>query len=158
MHKNDLSNHVTHLFGDPTLALRPKPVLNQPKLTLDKTFVDFGTVVQGSKPTDYIRFDNDGLSPVTISFKKAPFSIDGRGVVIGYWDVFYYKHPDTGQMFRTIEIPPGQSKMVPFTFFPRSDGPVGAYSMIMLFQTNDPAYPYIKIRLAGVARVPEIKE
>ncbi|MHC4740865.1 MAG: hypothetical protein ACYS8Z_03075 [Planctomycetota bacterium] len=158
MHMNDRSFLFNHLLGDPTLTLRPKPNLNLPRLTLDKIVIDFGTVVRGSKPVAYIEFSNDGFSPVTVSFKKGRWSIDGEDVHLGYWDVFYYEHPNTGQKFRDIEILPGRSKTVPFTFYSRSDGPVGTYTMTMLFQTNDPHYPYVKIALTGVARLPDIED
>ena len=69
----------------------------------------------------------------------------------GYWDVFYYEHPETGYLFRDFEVPAGDSKTVPFVFYPRSDGPVGRYSMTILFQTNDPESPYVRIRLSGIA-------
>ena len=142
---------VSHIFGDPTLTLRPKPTGDLPKAYLNRQAVDFGDVPRGSKPEQYISFRNGGTAPLTISYKKARFSIDGEYVFLGYWDVFYYKHPNTGETFRDFEILPGKSKVVPFGFYPRADGPTGRYTMTILFQTNDPENPYIEIYLSGNA-------
>jgi hypothetical protein len=155
MHKNDLSSLSTHLFGDPTLTLRRKPTGEVPDLSLDTSHLDFGSVKSGTKPRRTIVFSNTGNRPLKVSFKKGRFSIDGEMVNPGYWDVFYYEHPDTGSLFRDFEVPAGSSKSVPFVFYPRSDGPVGRYSMIILFQTNDPQSPYIRIHLSGSAYAQE---
>ena len=151
MHRNDLSSLPVHLFGDPTLTLRPKPTGDLPALRLDMSSIDFGEVERGTKPQRYIVFTNKGNVQLKVSFKKGRFSIDGEAVILGYWDVFYYKHPDTGYLFRDFEVAPGQSKAVPFVFYPRSDGPSGRYSMVILFQTNDPENAYLRIRLVGDA-------
>jgi hypothetical protein len=151
MYKNDLSWLTAHLFGDPTLTLRPKPTGEVPRLDLDTSHLDFGSVASGTKPRRTIIFNNVGSSELKVSFKKGVFSIDGEAVDIGYWDVFYYEHPDTGSMFRDFEVPAGSSKTVPFVFYPRSDGPVGRYSMTILFQTNAPESPYVRIGLSGDA-------
>ena len=151
MYKNDLSSLAAHLFGDPTLTLRPKPAGDLPRLSLDTSHLDFGSVASGTKPRRTIAFNNTGSSTLKVSFKKGRFSVDGEMVNPGYWDVFYYEHPDTGSLFRDFEVPAGNSKIVPFVFYPRSDGPVGRYSMIILFQTNDPESPYVRISLSGYA-------
>lgn len=151
MYMNGLSSLSTHLFGDPTLTLRPKPTGEAPRLVLDASQVDFGSVASGARPRRTITFRNSGSGLLRVSFKKGPFSIDGEMVNPGYWDVFYYEHPETGYLFRDFEVPAGDSKTVPFVFYPRSDGPVGRYSMTMLFQTNDPESPYVRIRLSGIA-------
>ena len=151
MCKNDRSYLVTNLLGDPTLSLRPKPSGNLPELLLSKTHVDFGDVHRGAKPAENLLFENKGKSLLKVAYKKARFSIDGEWAQLGYWDVFYYQDPDTGSKFRRFEVGPGQSKTVPFSFYPRSEAPTGRYSMIILFQTNDPANPYLSIRLSGTA-------
>ena len=151
MYVNDLSSLSFHLFGDPTLTLRPKPTGNSPELKLDTSDLDFGNVPAGTKPRRYVVFTNSGSATLKVSFKKGAFSIDGEAVDIGYWDVFYYEHPDTGSMFSDFEVPAGRSKRVPFVFYPRSDGPVGRYSMTILFQTNAPESPYVRISLSGNA-------
>jgi len=155
MYKNDLSGLTFHLFGDPTLTLRPKPTDNVPELALDKCQLDFGRTLAGTKPRQHIVFSNNGEETLKVSFKKGRFSIDGEAVNPGYWDVFYYQHPDTGALFRALEIPAGDSRAVPFVFYPRSDGPVGKYTMTMLFQTNAPQAPYVRISLMGDAHAQE---
>jgi len=155
MYKNDLSSLATHLFGDPTLTLRPKPTGDVPRLDLDTSHLDFGSVASGTKPRRTIVFNNAGSSALKVSFKKGRFSVDGEMVNPGYWDMFYYEHPDTGSLFRDFEVPAGSSKIVPFVFYPRSDGPVGRYSMIILLQTNDPESPYVRISLSGSAYAQE---
>ena len=77
--------------------------------------------------------------------------MDGEACSLGYWDVFRYKHPDTGWLFRDFEVEAGTSVWVPFVFHPRADAPVGRCTMTMLFATNDPDHPYVRIRLAGNA-------
>jgi hypothetical protein len=72
-------------------------------------------------------------------------------VDLGYWDVFYYRHPYTGQMFGPLDVQPGQALTVRFTFYPRADAPQGVYSMRMLFQSNAAANPYPDIALSGTA-------
>jgi len=151
MDKNDRSFVVSHILGDPTLTLRPKPTGDLPRLSRYSSAIDFGDVERGSIPEQYISFWNGGTAPLTMSYKKARFSIDGEYVFLGYWDVFYYKHPNTGETFRDFDISPGKCKVVPFGFYPRADGPTGRYTMTILFQTNDPENPYIEIHLAGNA-------
>ena len=151
MYRNDQSFIVSHLFGDPTLALRPKPAGGRPALRVDTSRLDFGDSQRGTKPAKYILFENNGTTALKLNFKKAPFSINGEWPNLGYWDVFYYEHPDTGSLFRDFEVPAGKAKSVTFVFYPRADGPVGKYSMIILFQTNDPDKPYVEISLAGDA-------
>jgi len=148
---NDRSYLVTNLMGDPTLTLRPKPTGDLPELVLSRTEIAFGDVQRGAKPADYLLFENKGMSLLKITYHKARSSIDGEWPQLDYWDVFYYKDPDTGSTFRSFEVQPGQSKTVPFTFYPRADGPTGRYSMIIVFQTNDPASPYLSIKLSGTA-------
>ena len=149
MCKNDRSFLVTHLFGDPTLSLRSRPAGSLPRLSLSESNLEFGDVKRGAKPRKNVIFTNNGETPLTIDFKKGRSSIDGEWVHLGYWDVFYYKDPDTGSTFRAFEVAPGQSKIVPFVFYPRADAPAGRYSMIMLFQTNDPENAYPTIELVG---------
>jgi hypothetical protein len=151
MSKNDRSFMVSHLFGDPTLTMRPKPAGPLPRLRIDTSHLDFGNVVRGTKPAIYISFDNSGTADLEVTFKKGRFSVDGEAANLGYWDVFYYKHPDTGSLFRDFSVPAGRAKDVPFVFYPRADAPTGKYSMIILFQTNDPDNPYVQISLTGNA-------
>lgn len=151
MCKNDRSFLVTHLLGDPTLAMRPKPAGELPAMTIDKINLDFADTLRGTKSTKYISFENNGSATLKISFVKARFSINDKWENLGYWDVFYYKHPETGSSFRDFEIASGESKNVTFIFYPREDAPDGKYSMNMLFQTNDPENPYLEIRLIGIA-------
>jgi hypothetical protein len=151
MDKNDRSFIFSHIFGDPTLTLRPKPTGDLPRLSRYTSEIDFGDVERGTIPEKYISFWNGGTAPLTMSYKKARFSIDGEYVFLGYWDVFYYEHPTTGETFRDFEVPPGKCKVVPFYFYPRADGPTGRYTMTILFQTNDPENPYLEIHLAGNA-------
>jgi hypothetical protein len=151
MDKNDLSFLVSHILGDPTLILRPKPTGDLPRLYLNTSDIDFGNVERGSIPEQYISFSNGGTVPLKINYKKPCFSINGEYIDLGYWDVFYYKHPNTGYKFRDFEVRPGKSKVVPFGFYPRADGPTGRYTMTILFQTNDPENPYLEIHLSGNA-------
>jgi hypothetical protein len=151
MDKNDRTFMVSHILGDPTLTLRPKPTGDLPQLSRYSSEIDFGDVERGTIPEKYISFWNGGTAPLTISYKKARFSIDGEYVFLGYWDVFYYKHPNTGETFRDFDISPGKCKVVPFGFYPRADGPTGRYTMTILFQTNDPENPYMEIHLSGNA-------
>jgi len=151
MYRNDQSFMVSHLFGDPTLTLRPKPAGGRPKLRVDASHLDFPNLQRGTKSAKYILFENNGTTALKLNFKKAPSSINGEWGNLGYWDVFYYKHPDTGSLFWDFEVPAGKAKSVTFVFYPRADGPMGKYSMIMLFQTNDPDNPYVEISLVGNA-------
>jgi hypothetical protein len=151
MYRNDRSFLVSHLFGDPTLTLRPKPTGGRPCLRVDTAYLDFPDMEKGTKSARYILFENNGMTPLEVSFKKGRFSINDESVNLGYWDVFYYKHPDTGSLFRDFTVPAGEAKSVTFVFYPRADGPIGRYSMIILFQTNDPENPYVEISLAGNA-------
>lgn len=151
MYRNDRSASAMHLFGDPTLTLRPIPTGDVPDLALDKSHLDFGSVPAGTKPRGHIIFTNNGSNTLRVIFKKGRFSIDGKEVNPGYWDVFYYQHPETGDLFREFEVPPGDFRLVPFVFYPRSDGPLGTYTMTMLFQTNAPQAPYVNINLRGDA-------
>jgi hypothetical protein len=151
MDKNDRSFLVSHILGDPTLTLRPKPAGELPRLSRYASEMDFGNVERGTIPRQYISFWNGGTAPLTISYKKAPFSINGEYANLGYWDVFYYEPSTTGETFRDFEVRPGKCKVVPFSFYPRADGPTGRYTMTILFQTNDPENPYIKIHLSGNA-------
>lgn len=155
MYENDLSSLPVHLFGDPTLTLRLKPTGDAPRLDLNTSYLDYDRVARGTKSRRYIVFKNAGRRPLKVSFKKGRFSVDGEAVNLGYWDVFYYEHPDTGDLFRDFEVPAGSSKTVPFVFYPRPDAPVGRYSMTILFQTNDPEFPYPAIRLSGDAYAPQ---
>jgi len=151
MFKNDQSFLVSHMFGDPTLTLRPKPTGELPELRVETSHLDFGTVKRGTKPETCIRFENSGTASLKVNFKKGPFSINGEWPNLGYWDVFYYKHPDTGDTFRDFEVPAGKAKCVTFGFYPRADGPIGKYSMTLLLQTNAPENPYVEISLTGKA-------
>ena len=151
MHKNDRSFLVSHLFGDPTLTLRPKPVGSLPRLHLDTSHLDFPNMDRGTKSARYISFENSGTAALDVTYKKGCFSIDGERANLGYWDVFYYKHPETGSLFRDFSVPAGRAKSVAFVFYPRADAPTGKYSMNLLFQTNDPQYPYVQISLTGNA-------
>jgi hypothetical protein len=151
MDKNDRSFLVSHILGDPTLTLRPKPTGDLPRLSRYISEIDFGDVERGSIPEQYISFWNGGTATLEIKYKKPCFSINGEYVDLGYWDVFYYKHPNTGYKFRDFEVRPGKSKVVPFGFYPRADGPIGRYTMTILFQTNDPENPYMEIHLSGNA-------
>lgn len=149
-HKNDMSFLVHHLFGDPTLTLREKPAGNLPKLSMDTTELEFGDIQRGSKLQKEIIFKNEGIETLKINFKYAPHSINGNGITSGAWTIFYYEIPGVMYSeFKGFEIPPGESKTIPFTFYPRSYQPQGRYSMFMLFQTNDPENPYFKIYLRG---------
>jgi hypothetical protein len=153
MSQNDGSFLVTHLFGDPTLRLRPKPTGDLPHLTLSATSLDFGDTPRGSKPVQSVVFTNEGTAPLSIFFKSAPFSIDGEcaALIIGYWDVFYYVNPNTSAMFGSIDLAAGSSMTIPFTFYPRADGPLGTYGMTIFFQSNDPESPFPKVHLTGSA-------
>jgi hypothetical protein len=151
MYRTDRSFLVSHLFGDPTLTLRPKPTGGCPCLRVDTVRLDFPNMEKGTKSARYILFENNGTTPLEVDFKKGRFSINGESANLGYWDVFYYKHPDTGSLFRDFTVPAGEAKSVTFVFYPRADGPIGRYSMIILFQTNDPENPYVEISLAGNA-------
>ncbi|UCG56552.1 MAG: hypothetical protein JSU70_17015 [Phycisphaerales bacterium] len=151
MYKNDQSFMVSHLFGDPTLTLRAKPTGEQPLLCVDTSHLDFPDTHRGTKTAKYIWLENNGTATLTLNFKKGPFSIDGESVNLGYWDVFYYRNPDTGELFRDFAVPAGEKKRVSFVFYPRADAPTGRYSMTILFQTNDPENPYLQITLAGNA-------
>ncbi|MEJ2647843.1 MAG: hypothetical protein P8016_05465 [Sedimentisphaerales bacterium] len=151
MCKNDRSFMVTHLLGDPTLAMRRKPLGELPAMTIDKSHLEFADTLRGMKTTKYISFENNGSATLKISFVKARFSINNRWENLGYWDVFYYRHPETGSFFRDFEVPAEESKNVTFVFYPREDAPDGKYSMTMLFQTNDPQNPYLEITLIGFA-------
>lgn len=151
MYKNDQSFMVSHLFGDPTLTLRPKPTGERPRLCVDTSHLDFPDTRRGTKTAKYIWFENRGTTALKVHFKKGRFSIDGELVNLGYWDVFYYKDPYTGDLFRNFAVPAGETKRVTFVFYPRADAPTGGYSMTILFQTNDPEDPYLQISLAGNA-------
>jgi hypothetical protein len=119
MDKNDRSFLVSHILGDPTLILRPKPTGDLPRLSRYASEIDFGDVERGTIPRQYISFWNDGTAPLTIGYKKAPFSINGEYVNLGYWDVFYYEPSTTGETFRDFEVRPGKCKVVPFSFYPQ---------------------------------------
>jgi hypothetical protein len=151
MYLHDRSWLLTHLFGDPTLTMRPFPAGDAPVLNVAPLAVPFGDVPLGATATLNVAFSNTGTTPATVQLKKAPFSIDGAWVNLGYWDVFYYTHPYTGQTFGPLVIPAGQAMAVPFTFYPRADAPEGHYSMRMRFQTNVPTCPYVDIALTGSA-------
>lgn len=151
MDKNDRNFIVSHILGDPTLTLRPKPQGDLPNLSSYKSELDFGDVERGTIPRQYISFWNGGSATLKITYIKPCYSIDGEHPNLGYWDFFYYEHPNTGETFRDFEIRPGKCKVVPFYFYPRADGPIGRYTMTILFQTNDPENPYIQIHLSGNA-------
>jgi predicted outer membrane repeat protein len=151
MDKNNQSFIVTHIFGDPTLTLRPKPAGDLPHLSRYESELDFGDVERGTIPRQYISFWNGGSAILKITYKKPCYSINGEHPNLGYWDFFYYEHPTTGETFRDFEIRPGKCKVVPFYFYPRADGPIGRYTMTILFQTNDPENPYLEIHLSGNA-------
>ncbi len=151
MYLNDRSGMPNHLLGDPTLTLRPLPVDHIPELALSGEHLDFEDVALGTESSIPIEFKNAGEEPATVNFIKGCYSLDGKMVLLGYRDVFQYRHPDTGETFRSFAIAPGQSKQVPFVFYPRADGPTGLYTMTMRFYTNDPNMPYITIRLEGTA-------
>jgi hypothetical protein len=151
MCKNDSSFLVSDLFGDPTLTMRPKPSGELPHMIINQTNLQFTDTKRETKTTKFISFKNNGTEPLKVKFMKAPFSINDRWENLGYWDVFYYKHPETGSTFRDFEVPAGKSKNIPFVFYPREDAPDGKYSMTMLFQTNDPDNPYLEIHLVGNA-------
>lgn len=151
MDKNDRNFIVSHILGDPTLTFRPKSTGDLPSLSRYESEIDFGDVERGTTSQQYISFWNGGTATLTIRYKKAPFSINGEYVNLGYWDVFYYEHPTTGETFRDFEVRPGKCKVVPFYFYPRADGPIGRYTMTILFQTNDPENPYMEIHLSGNA-------
>ncbi len=151
MDKNDRNFIVSHILGDPTLTLRPKPSGDLPNLSSYKSELDFGDAERGTIPRQYISFWNGGSATLTISYNKARISINGEYPNLGYWDVFYYEPSTTGETFRDFEVRPGKCKVVPFSFYPRADGPFGRYTMTILFQTNDPENPYIEIHLAGNA-------
>jgi hypothetical protein len=151
MYKNDRSFLVNHLFGDPTLTMRQEPAGLRPALRLDTSQLDFPNLQRGTKSAKYILFENNGTTTLKVNFTKGCFSINGDSANLGYWDVFYYKHPETGSSFRDFSVPAGQAKSVAFVFYPRADGPIGKYSMIILFQTNDPKNPYVEISLTGNA-------
>jgi hypothetical protein len=151
MYRNDRSFMVSHLFGDPTLVLRPKPAGGRPELRVDASHLDFADLQRGTKAAKYLLFENNGTTALQVHFKKGRFSVDGEQANLGYWDVFYYKHPETGSLFRDFEVPAGEAKSVGFVFYPRADGPIGKYSMLILLRTNDPDNPYVEISLAGNA-------
>jgi hypothetical protein len=151
MDKNDRNFLVTHILGDPTLTFRPKPTGDLPRLAPNRLAIDFGDVPRGQQPVKYISFRNGGTVPLTIIYKKPCFSINGEHPNLGYWDFFYYEHPNSGEKFRDLEVRPRKCKVVPFYFYPRADGPIGRYTMTILFQTNDPEFPYMEIRLSGNA-------
>jgi len=151
MDKNDRNFIVSHILGDPTLTLRPKPSGDLPRLSQYASEIDFPDTERGTIPKQYISFWNGGSATLTISYKKARISINGEYPNLGYWDVFYYEPSTTGETFRDFEVRPGKCKVVPFSFYPRADGPIGRYTMTILFQTNDPEKPYIEIHLSGNA-------
>ncbi|MBN2591015.1 MAG: hypothetical protein JXA96_14205 [Sedimentisphaerales bacterium] len=151
MYQNDRSFMVNHIFGDPTLTMRKKTAGELPHLVIDKTNLEFADTIRGTKTTKYISFENSGTETLKVKFVKGPYSINGRWEQLGYWDVFYYKHPETGSTFRDFEVSAGQTKNITFVFYPREDAPDGKYSMTMLFQTNDPEMPYLEFKLVGNA-------
>jgi hypothetical protein len=131
--------------------MRQEPAGLRPALRLDTSQLDFPNLQRGTKSAKYILFENNGTTTLKVNFTKGCFSINGDSANLGYWDVFYYKHPETGSSFRDFSVPAGQAKSVAFVFYPRADGPIGKYSMIILFQTNDPKNPYVEISLTGNA-------
>lgn len=152
MHKNDRTWRVTQLLGDPTLRLREKPTENIPRLKIDTTSLDYGRVKGGSEPCINILFQNEGNKTLQIEYIKGEVALNGVESELEYADFFSYT-PDNGNSHYTpFEILPGKSKSVPFTFNPRKDGPIGKYTMQMLFQTNDPNKPYLVIDFTGIAK------
>jgi hypothetical protein len=151
MDKNDRNFIVSHILGDPTLTLRPKPTGDLPQLSRYPSDIDFGDAERGTIPEKYIPVCNSGKATLKITYKKPCISINGEHPDMGYWDIFYYENPTTGEKFRDFEIRPGKCKIITFGFYPRADGPIGKYKMTILFQTNDPENPYIEIHLAGNA-------
>ncbi|MBN1972935.1 MAG: hypothetical protein JW787_04810 [Sedimentisphaerales bacterium] len=151
MYKNDSSFLVSDMFGDPTLTMRPKPAGEVSHMIITQNKLQFSDTQRGMKETKYVSFENKGSAKLKVKFKKGCFSINGKWENLGYWDVFYYEHPETGSSFRDFEVQAGKSKFVPFVFYPREDAPDGKYSMTMLFQTNDAENPYLEIRMTGNA-------
>ena len=156
MSKNDGSFFPTQLLGDPTLTFREKPTTNIPSLVISTNSLEFGNINIGTKSSSkIISFKNEGTQTLKINFRSMPFSINGQPLNnLGYWDVFYYELNGIGtekDFSTSIEIPAGQSKTIPFTFYPLTNSPSGKYSANMRFQTNDPENPYLSIKLTGNA-------
>ncbi|HIH22040.1 MAG TPA: hypothetical protein HA222_05285 [Candidatus Diapherotrites archaeon] len=152
MQKNESSFLVTHLFGDPTLKFRNEQILDIPRAILEYEKIEFNNTNLGEKSQKTLRIKNTGKEVLKIYFMKAPGSINGKTTTesnLDYWDFFYYEIPETGYTFRDFAIMPGETKEIPFFFYPRENSPSGQYSMTMYFQTNDPLKPFINLQLVG---------
>lgn len=96
-----------------------------PKLTLDKTFIDFGTIYKDDPVTAQVVYKNDGKSPLTnIEFRPSC----GCTVVQGY---------------KTL-LQPGESSTVDLTFNPK--GHPGKNSKSVNVMSSDPLQPQTLIR------------
>ncbi|MFH0859079.1 MAG: C25 family cysteine peptidase [Patescibacteria group bacterium] len=151
MYINDPEFMRMQLFGDPTLRLRKKPVIS-PKVSLDQTQLDFGTVSPGDKKEINLRINNNGLAKLQLRYRFSKYSIDQIGGSDAYFGnlVNYYFPPIEvigSKLLGDIEINPGGFENITFSF------PVlgwkGKYYGFILFNTNDPTNPYLKIWITG---------
>jgi hypothetical protein len=138
---------VCHLFGDPTLRLRPFNLENAPKFKVDSLLVDFGEHLIGTQTEiDYV-IKNEGNSKLIIDAGGLVAKLNG-GIIGGYIP-FYYTFE--GKLNKRIEVEPHSEVSIKI-YFNLIEGKVnkGVYEGYFFeMPTNDPINPWITINLKG---------
>ena len=149
VYRHHSSSLVNHLFGDPTLRLRPINLENSPKLKVDRLLIDFGEHPIGSETkVDYV-IRNEGNSTLIIEKGGVGAKLNGEPVE-GYIPFCYTFE---GRVNKRIEIEPHSEDSIK-VFFRLEEELVdeGVYEGYLFeMPTNDPFNPWITINLVGIA-------
>ncbi|MAG07594.1 hypothetical protein CMI46_02155 [Candidatus Pacearchaeota archaeon] len=160
VYRREMSDLVTHLFGDPTLIIRNADLENSPQLEVDSFSVDLGEQNIGTETETPMKIRNIGKEDLILDFSHSRIIVKkDNQLFLGFYP-FYYDFRDSTP--NQIKISPNTEKEITLKFNLKIENaapymdPERAYidegeyvGQFINIRTNDPRNPWITINVFG---------